>query len=52
MQDANGNLLFYIADSYIYDAEGNFIDQMHFPNNPGTIIGGYPQFLKLLIEKH
>ncbi len=43
MQDANGNLLFYIMEGWIFDANNNEIGQ--FVNNSGetNAVGGYPE---------
>lgn len=43
MQDANGNLLFYIIDGYIYDAYGNEINFINNNQNPGYAVKGYPE---------
>jgi hypothetical protein len=39
MQDANGNLLFFVMDGKIYDKDGYFIDEMYH-SSYGTILGG------------
>lgn len=39
MQDANGNLLFFVLDGKIYDKDGYFIDEMYH-SSYGTILGG------------
>lgn len=43
MQDANGNLLFYVIDGYILDAQGNEIDFISNPNLPGYTVKGHPE---------
>lgn len=39
MQDANGNLLFFVIDGYVYDKDGYLMDWM-YNNTHGVIPGG------------
>jgi hypothetical protein len=39
MQDANGNLLFFVIDGKVFDKDGYFIDEMYH-SSYGTIQGG------------
>lgn len=43
MQDANGNLLFYVVDGSIYDADGNWIDNILNNEVPGNLAAGFPE---------
>ena len=42
MQDANGNLLFYVFDGLISNSHGILIDRI-INNNLGTVVQGYPE---------